>query len=236
MFAATAVHSDAVSGGARCGCPFDRNRAVRSIWPPRSARRQGGRVHRRRHEADDRDRGDGSCLGVVARDAHGDGGLAPDRLAAGHRAGSRSRSSGSSRPGHPQVRARTNTHALAASIMEHFDQADAGHVQPIRRGCPGTRPVVAPPGARKSSRTGAPVPASRGSQVAIGRRAAVLSGNVERSRLLLRVGVENTRHGSVAVRSHDTFVHGERPDRRTHVAAVTAVVHARIADLHLAKV
>ena len=71
--------------------------------------------------------------------------------------------SGSSFPVRPISRARTNTQGLAASAIDtSIDPMPGISSQSLTRPV-GNRPMVAdPPGARKSNRTGAPVPATPG--------------------------------------------------------------------------
>ena len=162
---ATARHSAPVSGTARCGCPIEIIRTRMSVSPAaaRSPDKRATLGRRCQHRDFRHARNGAGRFGIAQRcpwrPTRRDGSLRAGRAARG----SRSSSSGSSVALRPRSTARTNTHALAASIKLASIRADAGNVQRVRR--VGRRQQ--PPGARrrrdgKSSRTGAPVPATPG--------------------------------------------------------------------------
>ena len=158
------MQTEAVSGSARCGWLLEIMRTARSqssarIDSPASVRHGDGAatspidgdVMRARAAA-------ASAVTPIATDACSR--IASSRAIS---AASASIAAGNSAPLRPRSAARRNTHALAASTQLASMRPTPGTsnrstVRPVGS----SRPVMAPPGARKSRRIGLPVPATPG--------------------------------------------------------------------------
>ena len=164
MRAATAMHSERVSGSARCTCPRAIMRAVRSTLPaligsPESSVASTGGATKPMAGLDSLPAASVTSRAIPIA-TH-----AALRIAASFCITSllASSASGSSMPLNPRSRARTNTHELAASTIDTSILPTPG-TSSVSRTLPvgSSLPVVAPPGDKNSSRTGAPVPETPG--------------------------------------------------------------------------